>query len=84
MKRFFQGNLRYLRCYGLLTCQGTLWNQSETMGTLKRLAGMSKTAKKGKHLLFQGDGTFVKVMQEIYGVIDFSHLRVHYETDRRH
>ena len=54
---FFQGKVRHLRCSGLLTSKGTLWNQSETMRTSKKLSILSKTAKNGNHLVFQGDGS---------------------------
>ena len=39
----FKGYGRDSSCSGLLTCQGTLWNQSETMRTSKKPSGMSKT-----------------------------------------
>ena len=54
LTRFFQGNVRNLRCFGLLTCQGNLWNQSETVRTSKKLSGMSKTAK---WVIFKGDSS---------------------------
>ena len=57
LTRFFQGNVRNLMYFGLLTCQGNLWNQSETERTSKKLSGMSKTAKKGNSLVFQGNSS---------------------------
>ena len=57
---FFKGYGRYSRWSGFLTCQGTIWNQSETMRTSKDLSGTSKRAKISqmakKRLIFKGDG----------------------------
>ena len=41
---------RHSQCYGLLTCQGTLLNQSHTMITSKEPPGKSKRTKTGKRL----------------------------------
>ena len=56
----FKGYGRDSSCSGLLTCKGTLWNQSETMNTSKKSSGKSITAKKGqngKKGVFKGDGS---------------------------
>ena len=51
--RFFQGKVRQLRCSGLLTSKGTLWNQSETMRSSTKPLGMSKTAENNQKDDFQ-------------------------------
>ena len=49
-------------CSGLLTRQGTLWNQSDTMKTLSRHESQNgqklpKTAKLAKRVVFKGDNS---------------------------
>ena len=45
LTHFFQGYGRNSSCSGLLTCQGSLWNQSETMRTFQDPSGTSKSAQ---------------------------------------
>ena len=53
LTHFFQGYGRDSSCSGLLTCQGTLWNQSETMKTFQDPSGTSKRTKNSQIVDFQ-------------------------------
>ena len=53
LTHFFHGYGRDSSCSGLLTCQGNLWNQSETMRTSKDPSGISKMANNGQKGDFQ-------------------------------
>ena len=58
MTHFFQGYGRESSCSEPIICQGTLWNQSETMKTSKAPSGASITAKMGQNCkkgVFKGD-----------------------------
>ena len=60
-----------LQCSGILICQCTLWNQSETMRTSKQPSGTSKRA------------TCFNVMGKTQVVLDVPHVRVPYRTNQR-
>ena len=78
---------------GLLTCKSRyLWNQSETMRTLKELSGMFKRAKRAKRnkmvkrLILKDTAVlrhFFKVIGETQIVLDFLHVRVTNGTNER-
>ena len=76
-----------LQCSGILACQGTLWNQSETMRTSREAPETSKRAKQRQMGDFQRRQqswhTFVKVIGDTQVVLDFSHVRVPYGTTQR-
>ena len=55
LTHFFHGYGRGSDCYGFFTCQDSLWNQSETMRTLKEPSGTSKRAKTAKRVILKGD-----------------------------
>ena len=44
-----------------LTCQGTSWNQSETIGTFTEPVGTPKSAKIRKRVIFIENGTLSKL-----------------------
>ena len=48
LTKFVHGYVRDSRCSGLLTCKGTLWNQSATMKTLKDASETLKTEEEKK------------------------------------
>ena len=48
LTHLFHGYGSESSCSGLLTCQGSPWNQSETMRTSKDPSGISKKAKNGQ------------------------------------
>ena len=59
LTHFFKGYGRDSSCSLLIKCQGTLWNQSETMKTSKEPSGKSKRARRAKTAkrgIFKGDG----------------------------
>ena len=63
LTHFILGYWRDSTCSGLLTCPGSLFNQSETMKASKEVSGTSKTAKMAKRGIFKGDSS-LKVMEE--------------------
>ena len=80
----FKGYGRDSSCSGLLTCQGTLWNQSEAIRTFQDPSGTSKRTQNSQIGDFQRRRQipihFLKVMAENQVVLDFSHVRVPYGT----
>ena len=48
LKHFFHGYVRDSSCSGLLTCQGNLWNHSESIRTSKDASAIYKMAIDGQ------------------------------------
>ena len=53
LKHFFHGYGRDSSCSGLLTCQGNLWNHSETMGTMRTRQQYTKWPIPAKRMIFK-------------------------------
>ena len=63
---FFQGYGKDFQCSGILLCQGTLENRSETMRNSKEPQGTSKTAKKTKGVISKGDGSLDALFSRLW------------------
>ena len=85
---FFQGYGRDSSCSGLITCQGTLRNQSETTRTFQDPSGTSKRAQNSQVVDFQrrqqSRCIFSRLWERLKLFWTFAHVRVPYGTIKRH